>query len=317
VSVAADPMHADALLTELEPVTASLLERHLAQTKEWFPHQLVPYSRGRDFEPDYEWSPDDAGLSDEVRSSLFVNLLTEDNLPYYFRTIEAMFGRESAWGEWSRRWTAEEGRHSIVIRDYLTVTRSLDPVALERARMAQVSCGQVPEPPTPHEGLVYVALQELATRIAHHNTGKVVDDPVGYEIMKRVASDENRHHLFYRDLCSAALEVDPSGMVIAIEKQVREFEMPGTGIVDFDAHARAIAKAGIYDFKIHHDQILQPVVLRHWGVEGLTGLDDEAEAARDALLTRIRRIGKAGERLARRRAEEEAASADERVPAAV
>jgi len=310
-------MHADALLTELEPVTASLLERHLAQTKEWFPHQLVPYSRGRDFEPDYEWSPDDAGLSDEVRSSLFVNLLTEDNLPYYFRTIEAMFGRESAWGEWSRRWTAEEGRHSIVIRDYLTVTRSLDPVALERARMAQVSCGQVPEPPTPHEGLVYVALQELATRIAHHNTGKVVDDPVGYEIMKRVASDENRHHLFYRDLCSAALEVDPSGMVIAIEKQVREFEMPGTGIVDFDAHARAIAKAGIYDFKIHHDQILQPVVLRHWGVEGLTGLDDEAEAARDALLTRIRRIGKAGERLARRRAEEEAASADERVPAAV
>ena len=317
MSVAADPMHADALLTELEPVTASLLERHLAQTKEWFPHQLVPYSRGRDFEPDYEWSPDDAGLSDEVRSSLFVNLLTEDNLPYYFRTIEAMFGRESAWGEWSRRWTAEEGRHSIVIRDYLTVTRALDPVALERARMAQVSCGQVPEPATPHEGLVYVALQELATRISHHNTGKVVDDPVGYEIMKRVASDENRHHLFYRDLCSAALEVDPSGMVIAIEKQVREFEMPGTGIVDFDAHARAIAKAGIYDFKIHHDQILQPVVLRHWGVEGLTGLDDEAEAARDALLTRIRRIGKAGERLARRRAEEEAASADERVPAAV
>ena len=83
-------------------------------------------------------------------------------------------------------------------------------------------------------------------------------------------------------------------MVIAIEKQVREFEMPGTGIVDFDAHARAIAKAGIYDFQVHHDQILPPVVLRHWGIEDLTGLSDEAERARDALLTRIRRIGKAG-----------------------
>ena len=90
---------------------------------------------------------------------------------------------------------------------------------------------------------------------------------MGYEIMKRVASDENRHHLFYRDLATAALELDPSGMVIAIERQVREFEMPGTGIVDFDAHARAIAKAGIYDFQIHHAQILVPVVLRHWGVE--------------------------------------------------
>ena len=313
-------MDAATLLTELEPVTGRLLERHLAQTKEWFPHALVPYSQGADFEPDYEWSPQDTHMSEEVRSSLFVNLLTEDNLPYYFRTIEAMFGRDSAWGEWSRRWTAEEGRHSIVLRDYLTVTRALDPVALERARMAQVSCGEVPEPETPQDGLVYVSLQELATRIAHHNTGKVVDDPVGYEIMKRVASDENRHYLFYRDLATAALELDPSGMVIAIERQVREFEMPGTGIVDFEAHARAIAKAGIYDFQIHHAQILVPVVLRHWGVEDLTGLSDAAEQARDALLKRIDRIGKAARRLARRRAEAEATgaetsgAADERVP---
>ena len=53
--------------------------------------------------------------------------------------------------------------------------------------------------------------------------------------------------------------------------------MPGTGIPGFDAHAAAIAKAGIYDFAIHHDQILVPVVLRHWGIESLTGLDAEAE----------------------------------------
>jgi acyl-[acyl-carrier-protein] desaturase len=306
-------MDAAAFLAELEPVTARLLDRHLAQAKDWYPHALVPYSKGRDFAPDYEWTPDETDLSDEVRSSLFVNLLTEDNLPYYFRTIESMFGRDSAWGEWSRRWTAEEGRHSIVLRDYLTVTRAVDPVALERARMAQVSCGQVPEPGTPHDGLVYVSLQELATRIAHHNTGKVVDDPIGYEIMKRVAADENRHHLFYRDLTSAALEIDPSGVVIAIERQVREFEMPGTGIVDFEAHARAIARAGIYDFQIHHAQILVPVVLRHWGIEGLTGLNDAAERARDSVLKRIDRIGKAGRRLARRRAEAQDVDAD-RVP---
>ena len=307
-------MDAAALVSELEPTVARLLDRHLAQAKEWFPHQLVPYTRGRDFEEGYEWSPEETALTDEVRSSLFVNLLTEDNLPYYFRTIEAVFGRQSAWGEWNRRWTAEEGRHSIVIRDYLTVTRTVDPVALERARMAQVSCGQVPEPTMPQDGLVYVTLQELATRIAHHNTGKLVADPVGYEVMKRVASDENRHHLFYRDLASAALEVDPSGMVVAIERQVREFEMPGTGIVDFETHARAIAKAGIYDFQIHHGQILLPVVLRHWGVEELTGLNEGAERARDALLKRIDRIGKAGRRLTRRREEDAAGGSGTRVP---
>jgi acyl-[acyl-carrier-protein] desaturase len=293
----------DALLAELEPTAARLLERHLTTAKEWFPHEIVPWSQGADFEEGYEWSPEEADISPEVRSALFVNLLTEDNLPYYFRTIEAMFGRDSAWGTWARRWTAEEGRHSIVIRDYLTVTRAIDPVELERARMAQVECGQVPEPGTPHDGFAYVALQELATRIAHHNTGKLLTDKAGYEVMKRVASDENRHHLFYRDLVTAALEVEPSAMVCALERQVRTFEMPGTGIVDFERHAKAIAKAGIYDFGIHHDQILVPVVLRHWDVEALEGLDAEGEVARAALVKRIHRIGKAGKRLLERRAE--------------
>jgi acyl-[acyl-carrier-protein] desaturase len=293
------------MLADLEPVAARLLDRHLAQAKEWFPHELVPWSRGRDFEPGEQWMPQECPLAPAVRSALFVNLLTEDNLPYYFRTIEAMFGRHSAWGEWSRRWTAEEGRHAIVIRDYLTVTRALDPVELERGRMAQVARGEVPEPETPADGLVYVALQELATRISHHNTGKVLDDPAGYEVMKRVASDENRHYLFYRDLCSAALEIDPSTMVVAIERQVRTFEMPGTGIPNFVDHAKAIAAAGIYDFRVHHEQILVPVVLRHWGIEDLTGLSDDAEQARDAVLTRIERIGKAGRRQAARHEREE------------
>jgi acyl-[acyl-carrier-protein] desaturase len=305
-AVPAALLDAAALLAELEPTVARLFDRHLAQAKEWFPHQLVPWGRGEDFEPGWEWSPADAAVPEEVRSSLFVNLLTEDNLPYYFRTIEAMFGRDSAWGEWSRRWTAEEGRHSIVIRDYLTVTRQIDPVALERARMAQVTCGQVPEPDLPHDGLVYVSLQELATRIAHHNTGKLLDDPVGYEVMKRVASDENRHHLFYRDATAAAVELDPSGMVLAIERQVRCFEMPGTGIVDFEQHARAIARAGIYDFQIHHDQILRPMVIDVWKLPELEGLSPEADEARSTVLKYLDRVDSAARKLTARRERDEA-----------
>ncbi len=296
-------MRTDPFLAELEPVAASLLDRHLAGAKEWFPHEFVPWTLGQDFEAGATWIPDDVALAPEVRSSLFVNLLTEDNLPYYFRTIEALFGRDSAWGTWVRRWTAEEGRHSIVLRDYLTVTRTLDPVALERARMAQVERGEVPEMDTPADGIVYVALQELATRVAHHNTGKRLDDRAGRNVMKRVASDENRHYLFYRDLASAAIELAPSEMMMAIERQVRTFEMPGTGIVDFQAHAQAIARAGIYDFQVHHDQVLVPVVLGHWKIESLSGLTPDAERARAAVLKRIDRIGRAGRRFARNREE--------------
>lgn len=291
------------LLEALEETAEQLLARHLAGAAEWFPHALVPWGIAEDYEDDYQWSPAETDLPGAVRSALFVNTLTEDNLPYYFRDIERMFGRDGAWGEWVRRWTAEEGRHGLVLNAYLMATRSIDPVELERGRMAQVQGGQVPEPPTVAEGLAYVSLQELATRISHFNTGNLIDDPAGRAIMRRVAADENLHYLFYRDAMAAIIERDPSQGVMAIHKQVRDFAMPGVGIPGFSDHAKAIADAGIYDFQIHHDKILQPVILRDWAIESLEGLSPEAEEAREKLVKQIARVGRAGRRFAERRAE--------------
>ncbi len=295
-------MRDQALLAELEPTGARLLDRHLATAKEWFPHEMVPWSRGSDFAEDETFDPNAAPLAGAVRSALTVNLLTEDNLPHYLRTIVKHFGSNDVWREWYGRWTAEEGRHSMVIRDYLTVTRSVDLRALERARMQQVTRGVVPDPPGITDGIVYVALQELATRIAHRNTGKLLGDPAGAAIMSRVAADENLHHLYYRDLCTAALEIDPSAMVAAIDRQVRNFEMPGVGIPDFSRHARAIADAGVYDFAAHHDQILVPVVLKHWRIEQLQNLKAAAEQARERLMHHMDRINTAAKRMLARRA---------------
>jgi acyl-[acyl-carrier-protein] desaturase len=297
-------MRDQALLEGLATPAEAYLERHLSMSKEWFPHELVPWGQGRDFEAGEAWDPDDFALPDAVRSALMVNLLTEDNLPFYFHAIECLFPNGGAWAAWNRRWTAEEGRHSIVIRDWLTVTRALDPVALERGRMHQVCAGFSQPIAGPAEGLAYVTLQELATRIAHRNTGRLLPDGAGREIMARVAADENLHFLFYRDLATAAFEVDPSAMMIAVERQVRDFEMPGTGIQGFQGHAAAIAAAGIYDFLIHHDQILVPVVLRHWKVQEVGGLTGEGEVARERLLKRVDRLGRVARRLAERREEQ-------------
>ena len=295
------------------------MERHLSASKTWYPHEIVPWSLGRDFEAGETWNPNDFPLPDAVRSALFVNLLTEDNLPYYFQTIDQMFSNQGIWKEWSHRWTAEENRHSIAIRDYLTVTRAIDARALEDARMAQMSGGQVPRPETVADGFVYVALQELATRIAHRNTGKLlseaaIDHPgaeAGYDIMARVAADENYHHLFYRDITSEAIKIDPSAVVCAIERQVKDFEMPGTGIVGFTKHAAAIAAAGIYSLEQHVEQILKPVVLRHWAVEKIEGLSAEAEQARERLIVQIGRLS----RLATKMSERSKAMAERNAPA--
>ena len=299
-------LSADSILRDLSPDVERLLERHLTTSKEWFPHEYVPYGRGRDPVPGETWRADDADLAgatidDAVRSSLLVNLLTEDNLPYYFRTVESIFGAEGAWGEWVRRWTAEEGRHSMAIYGYLMVTRAIDPVHLERCRMAQVSGGVTPTPPSLQDGFVYLSLQELATRIAHRSTGKMIGDPAGYEVMSRVAADENLHQLFYRDLASACLAVDPDGMVCAMERQVTSFTMPGTGIPGFAEHAKRIATAGIYDLVVHHEQILAPIVLRTWNLERIEGLSAEGEQARERLMKYLAKSERVAKRLTDRR----------------
>jgi acyl-[acyl-carrier-protein] desaturase len=175
------------LLAELEPVAERLLERHLSMAKEWLPHEYIPWSLGRDFDTE-PWTPDQPRLTGVAQAAFEVNLLTEDNLPSYHHQLLASFGRDRAWRTWSHRWTAEEGRHAIVLRDYLLVTRNIDPVALERGRMATLQQGWTPDKPA--LGLMaYAAFQELATRISHRNTGRYSDDPVANKIMVRVAAD--------------------------------------------------------------------------------------------------------------------------------
>jgi acyl-[acyl-carrier-protein] desaturase len=275
-----------ALLIELEPVVATNLDRHLSLAKEWFPHEYVPWSDGRTFdgllngEP---WREDDSAIPDVARTALIVNLLTEDNLPSYHHEIATLFGRDGAWGTWVHRWTAEEGRHGIALRDYLTVTRAVDPTALERARMTHMQAGYAnAHPEEMMHSIAYVAFQELATRISHRNTGKATGDPLAEQLLARVAADENLHMVFYRNLLAAAFDLDADHAMRAVADVVAAFEMPGANIEGFQRKALSIALAGIYDLRQHRDEVLQPV-LRQWNIFDRTDLTAEGEKARAEL----------------------------------
>jgi acyl-[acyl-carrier-protein] desaturase len=284
-----------ALLVELEPEAARLYDRHARVAQEWFPHDYIPYRLGRDFDKE-PWTPDQPRLTGVAQTASEIGLLTEDNLPSYHRLIHGMFGKgDGAWINWVGRWTAEEGRHAIVLRDYLTVTRNIDPVLLERGRMTQLQQGYDHDSPTTLRGLAYVAFQELATRIAHRNTGRYSDDPVADKIMVRIAADENLHMVFYRDILAAALTIQPSAAVRAIVDEVLAFEMPGAGIPGFIRKAAQIAKAGIYDLRVHHDEVLMPI-LRHWRIFELQGLDAAAEEARRRLAEHLASLDAAATR---------------------
>lgn len=294
------------LIGELEPVAGELLERHLKVQKEWFPHDYIPWSMGRDFDKE-PWTPDQSRLTGVAQTAFEVNLLTEDNLPSYHREIYDMFGKrkESAWVNWVHRWTAEEGRHAIVLRDYLVVTRAVDPVALERNRMQLMSVGYDRGNKDALRGMAYVAFQELATRISHRNTGRFSQDPVADRIMARISADENLHMVFYRDMLSAALELAPSEAVKAIAAEVLSFEMPGAGMADFSTKSVMIAKAGIYDLRVHHDDVVWPL-LRHWGFFDVENLDAEAEQQRAQVTEFLAGIDAMAKRYEEKRARREA-----------
>jgi acyl-[acyl-carrier-protein] desaturase len=295
------PYDAQSLLVDLEPEAARLLDRHLKIAVEWFPHDFIPYSLGKDFDKE-PWTPDQPRLSGVAQTSFEVALLTEDNLPSYHRLIHGMLGDgDGAWINWVGQWTAEEGRHAIVLRDYLVVTRNLDPIALERSRMRLLKQGYDRPNTDPLRGLAYVALQEVATRASHRNTGRYSDDPVADKIMLRISTDENLHATFYRDVLAAAAEAYPSATVEAVVAEIMCFEMPGAGIAGFRRKAAEIALAGIYDTRIHHDDVVMPLVrkLRIFELEGLT---PEAEAARTDLAAFLVALDASAKRLEERRA---------------
>ncbi|NQW74229.1 MAG: acyl-ACP desaturase [Candidatus Planktophila sp.] len=282
------------LIRDLEPVVAVELERHLAVQKNWYPHEYVPWSEGRTFAGPLNgdaWEAKDSRLSPVAQDSLVLNLLTEDNLPSYHTEIAISMGRDGAWGNWIERWTAEEARHAIVIRDYLMATRGVDPYELEDLRMAHMSLGYQ----TPYENdmlhtIAYVSFQELATRISHRNTGKISDDPIAEGMMQRISMDENLHMLFYRNTLSAALDMEPNATMRAITDVVTNFDMPGANMPGFGRKSVQIALAGIYDMGQHLNEVIAPV-LRAWNVFDRTDLSGDGLKAREDLVTFLEKTG--------------------------
>jgi acyl-[acyl-carrier-protein] desaturase len=278
------------LLTELEPVAAKEVDRHLSMATDWQPHDYIPWDEGRNYAMlgGTDWEPSQSTLSEVAKAALITNLLTEDNLPSYHREIAENFSRDGAWGTWVGRWTAEEMRHSTVMRDYLVVTRGVDPVALERDRMVHMGHGfAAPVEIRGRAGgflhsVIYVSFQELATRISHRNTARVCGDPIAEAMLHRVALDENLHMIFYRNMCAAAMDLAPDQAMVAIDEVVEHFRMPGYEMPNFRRHGVLMAKHGVYDLRQHLEDVLMPVV-RKWNLLDRDDFGARGEQARDRL----------------------------------
>ena len=218
----------EAIDAEVERLTAE----HLARRADWYFHDVVPWERGESFR-EKPWDVSQCTISENARTALILNLLTEDNLPYYHALIEKHMPRTSAFTRWNHLWTAEEGQHAIAIRSYLLTSRNCDPDELEDDRKATMINGYQPSYDDPTEIFAYTAAQELATRVSHRNAGKITDDPAAFELMRLIATDENHHFIFYKGVMQAMLDQSADQVLGGIYRVFDNFQMPGVAMPNF------------------------------------------------------------------------------------
>ncbi|MCA2206090.1 acyl-ACP desaturase [Nocardia rosealba] len=271
------------LLDALADVVETNLNRHIDAAEGWQPHDLVPWSDGRNFAflGGTDWAPDQSDLSETAKLALTVSVLVADNLPSYHREL-GKYLRTGPWWRWVGRWTAEENRHEIMLRNYLMLTRAVDPVALERARMAHMTAGFNRPPLHLIDVLATCAFEEAAAAIRHRNTAALGENPIVTAMAEKLAVDDELQAEFFAELVSAALDLVPDQGVRAIADQVAAFRVPQVDLPGGGSSDEALAEAGIYDPAKEGELVFKPL-LQRWNIFTRTDLGEEGEKARAEL----------------------------------
>lgn len=246
-----------ALLRELEPVIEQCLGRHLATAATWDPSQYV--------RPERYWGQRRSPLTETAKAALVTTLLTHNNTARTEPGAPAATG--GSWGSWLHEWTGEKRLHADAIQQYLVATRSVDPIALDRARFQCTTIGIEASMEGDHllRSIVHSTVDVMATMVSHVNTAAECADPVATAVLDRIVADQLLHVEFYRSVVDAALGIAPAQTFKAITEVVMNFQMPGSGLPGFERSAMLIARDGIYDLRRHLDEVLLPA-LRGWRI---------------------------------------------------
>ncbi|MCE5289483.1 MAG: acyl-ACP desaturase [Nocardiaceae bacterium] len=270
------------MLEGLEAAAARILSRHVEAAEPWQPQDLVPWDEGRNFQflGGQDWTPDQSTLGELGTLALTVGVLISDNVPSYHRELAKLIRSGPLW-TWINRWTAEEARHAIVLRNYLMVTRAVDPVELERLRMEHMTAGvRRPELSIP-EIFTQCAFESTSAMIRHRNTALLVENDEVAAICDRLAEDGESHRAVWGEYVSAALDVSPDRTVRAISARVADYTEPSIMLRGTDSRV-SLAAAGIYDPLDEVEQVFTPL-LNKWEIFTRTDFGPAGELARDEL----------------------------------
>ncbi len=240
---------ANALILELEPVVEENLDRHLRTEDLWFAHDYVPFGQGENFAflGGRDWDPSQVTLPKVITDACEILLISKDNLGGHHRELVEHFILEDMWGQWLGRWTAEEQSHAIALRNYLVVTREIDPVANEQVRFEHVALkGYRADHYSQVETLTYMAFYERAHAVFCRNLAAQIEEPVLAGLIAKIAKDEERHEQFFANLVTHCLGYTREETIAAVAARAAELDVVGADIDAYQDKLQCVAEAGIF-----------------------------------------------------------------------
>ena len=173
---------------------------------------------------------------------------------------------------WIGRWTAEETLHQIVLREYLVVTREVDPVANEHVRVEHVMKGYRADGFSKIETLVFLALRERQHAVFCRRLAPQIDDSTLSSLIETIAKDEERHLQFFENLVRECLRLEPEETIAAIAARAAELQVVGADIDAYKDKVANMADVGIYDENLMRQGVSDSIAA--WGLTDRAELVD-------------------------------------------
>jgi acyl-[acyl-carrier-protein] desaturase len=279
----------------------------------WQPSDFLPDSTKDSFFTEVrEMRESASGLSYDLMAVLIGDTITEEALPTYESWLTMVEGvsknEEGGWMKWTRAWTAEENRHGDLLNKYLYLTGRVDMRAMEVSTQYLIADGfDIGTGHDPYRNFIYTSFQELATNVSHRRVAsqaKKDGDTLLSKMCGVIASDEMRHAKAYIYFIKKIFEVDPNEAMLAFEDMMRKkIVMPAHFLREvglkigqtFGHFTDAAQRLGIYT-AIDYVDILKDLI-NEWQVEGVTGLNESGEKARDYIVALPARLLRVADRM--------------------
>jgi len=304
------------VILDMEDFAENELLKLLKPTdKNWQPQDHLPCPESPDFLDEIAAVQKRASdLPDDHLVVLVGDMITEEALPTYMNMLNTLEGTKdktgadaTAWGKWTRMWTAEENRHGDLMNKYLYLTGKVNMKPIETTIQNLIGAGMNPKTENnPYLGFVYTSFQERATKISHGNTARFALEHGDEQLAKicgLIAADEGRHEIAYQRIIDEVMKRDPDGAVMAFADMMKKQIVMPAHLMDDGEHKARTGRDLFSDFASVADSTgtytandyasIMEHLIKRWDIENVAGLSGEGAAAQEYLMkqpARIRRL---------------------------